>query len=319
MNSLNRFIQKSKEIFTFIKKLGKEFSQDNVTKYSASLAYYTVFSLAPLIIIIVTVSGFIFGREAMQGELYYQLKDLVGSDAAVQIQSNIRNIHLSGDTPIATTISIVALLMGSTAIFGEIQDSLNKIWGLRIKSKGVWWKIILNRLLSFSVIISMGFLLIVSLLINALVAALKNWLIQNISITTEVFMSVFDVILSLFITSTIFAVIFKVLPDARIKWRDVIYGAIFTSVLFMLGKYGIAYYIGRSDFASLYGAAGSVIIILVWSYYSSVILFLGAEFTKVYASDYGGKIYPNDYSVWIKVEEVPVDHVTLAQEVKPKV
>lgn len=311
--------KKGLEIFNFIKKVAIEFAEDNVTKYSASLAYYTVFSLAPLIIIIVSVSGVLFGQEAMQGEIYYQLKDLVGSEAAIQIQSNIKNIHLSRDTPIATTISIIALLMGSTAIFGEIQDSLNKIWGLKIKSKGVWWKIILNRVVSFSVIIGMGFLLIVSLIINAVVAAVKNWLIENISITTEVIMSIFDLLLSLTLTSLIFAVIFKILPDARIKWKDVIYGAIFTSVLFMLGKYGIAYYISKSDFATLYGAAGSVIIILVWSYYSSVILFLGAEFTKVYASDYGGKIYPNDYSVWIKVEEVPVDHIILHQEVKSKV
>ncbi len=310
---------RAKEIFQFIKKLGKEFSQDNVTKYSASLAYYTVFSLAPLIIIIINVSGFLFGREAMQGEIYYQLKDLVGSEAAIQIQENIKNIHLSGDSPVATAISIGALLLGATAIFGEIQDSLNRIWGLKIKTRKVWWKLILNRLLSFSVIISMGFLLVVSLAINAMVLAIKNWLIENISYTTEIVMSVFDLLLSLTVTSVIFAVIFKVLPDARIKWKDVSYGAVFTSVLFMLGKYAIAFYIGTSNFATLYGAAGSVIIILVWSYYSSVILFLGAEFTKLYASDYGGKIFPNDYSVWIKVEEIPVDHVTLTQEVKPKV
>ncbi len=308
-----------KKVMSFIVKLGKEFSQDNVTKYSASLAYYTVFSLAPLIVIIVSVSGFLFGREAMQGEIYQQLKGLVGNEAAIQIQQNIRNIHLSGDTPMATLVSIVVLLTGSTAIFGEIQDSLNKIWGLKIKSKGVWWKVILNRLLSFSVVISMGFLLIVSLLINAFVAGLRKWLLEHISFTTELIVSIFDLLLSLSITTMIFAVIFKVLPDARIKWKDVIYGALFTSVLFMLGKYGIAYYIGQSDFAGLYGAAGSIIIILVWSYYSSVILFLGAEFTKVYASDYGGKIYPNDYSVWIKVEEIPVDRVTLTQEVKSKV
>lgn len=310
---------KIKEGFEFVKKLGKEFSQDNVTKYSASLAYYTVFSLAPLIIIIINVSGFLFGREAMQGEIYYQLKDLVGSEAAIQIQSNIKNIHLSSDSPVATTISIGALLLGATAIFGEIQDSLNRIWGLKIKTRKVWWKLILNRLLSFSVIISMGFLLVVSLAINAMVLAVKNWLIENISYTTEIVMSVFDLLLSLTITSVIFAVIFKVLPDARIKWKDVFYGAVFTSVLFMLGKYAIAFYISKSDFATLYGAAGSVIIILVWSYYSSLILFLGAEFTKLYASDYGGKIFPNDYSVWIKVEEIPVDHITLTQEVKPKV
>lgn len=308
-----------KKVMSFIVKLGKEFLQDNVTKYSASLAYYTVFSLAPLIVIIVSVSGFLFGREAMQGEIYQQLKGLVGNEAAIQIQQNIRNIHLSGDTPMATLVSIVVLLTGSTAIFGEIQDSLNKIWGLKIKSKGVWWKVILNRLLSFSVVISMGFLLIVSLLINAFVAGLRKWLLEHISFTTELIVSIFDLLLSLSITTMIFAVIFKVLPDARIKWKDVIYGALFTSVLFMLGKYGIAYYIGQSDFAGLYGAAGSIIIILVWSYYSSVILFLGAEFTKVYASDYGGKIYPNDYSVWIKVEEIPVDRVTLTQEVKSKV
>ena len=302
-------------LYHFIKQVIVEFIDDNVLKYSASLAYYTVFSLAPMLIIIMAICGAIFGKSAVQGQMYGEIKDLVGNVAAVQIQENIKNIHLTQTTPLATIFSIIVLLIGSTGIFGEIQDSLNKIWGLKVKAKKAWWKLILNRLLSFSLILSLGFVLIVSLVLNAVIVIIGNRLNNLFSGSGKIFIPLIDNILSFSITTLLFAIIFKVLPDAKIRWKDVSIGSIITAVLFTLGKLGIGYYLGRSNMATIYGAAGSVIIIMLWAYYSSVILYLGAEFTKVYANSHGGKIQPNDYSVWIKIEEIPVPEVTLKKEV----
>ena len=307
--------KKAFSLYHFIKQVIVEFIDDNVMKYSASLAYYTVFSLAPMLIIIMAICGQLFGKEAVQGQMYGEIKDLVGSSAALQIQENIKNIHLTRSTPIATIFSIGVLLIGGTGIFGEIQDSLNKIWGLKVKTKKVWWKLILNRLLSFSLILSLGFVLIVSLVLNALIAIIGNRLNNLLLGLGKIFIPLIDNILSFTITTLLFAIIFKVLPDAKIKWKDVSIGSVITAALFTLGKFGIGYYLGRSNMATIYGAAGSVIIIMLWAYYSSVILYLGAEFTKVYANSHGTKIQPNDYSVWIKIEEIPVPEVTLKKEV----
>ncbi|MEO5890372.1 MAG: YihY/virulence factor BrkB family protein [Ferruginibacter sp.] len=302
-------------IFLFIKKVILEFFDDNVLKYSASLSYYTVFSLAPVIIIIIAICGYIFGKDAIQGQIYGEIKDLVGSNAAIQIQETIKNTHLTKNTPVATLVSIVVLVIGGTAIFGEIQDSLNKIWGLKIKTKKVWWKLIFSRLISFSLIISLGFVLMVSLLLNALIAIIGNHLNKLFSGVGKIFIPVIDNLITFLITTLIFAVIFKVLPDAKIKWKDVSVGAFITAVLFTLGKIAIGWYLGRSNVATIFGAAGSVIIIMVWAYYSSVILYLGAECTKVYATQYGTKIQPSDYSEWIIIEQIPVANATLKEEI----
>ena len=302
--------------YEFLTQVIMEFIDDNVLKYSASLSYYTIFSLAPMLVIIISICGYLFGKEAMQGQVYGQIKGFVGSGAALQLQDIIKDIHLSSNSPRATILSIIVLLIGATGVFGEIQDSLNRIWGLKIKTHKVWWKLILTRMLSFSMILSLGFILIVSLLLNALVAMIGNRLNTVFNGFGDTFIPVIDSLISLAITTLIFATIFKVLPDAKIKWKDVLVGALITSLLFMAGKFGIGYYLGKTNLATMYGAAGSVMIILVWAYYSSAILYLGAEFTKVYAKDYGGRILPNAYSVWIKVEEIPVPQVTLKEEVK---
>jgi membrane protein len=293
--------------FKFNKQVISEFIADNVLKYSASLAYYTILSLAPLLIIILTVTGKLFGKEAISGELYAEIKDLVGPDAALQVQTAIQNIHLSNGNFVASSIGLVILLIGATGIFSEIQDSLNRIWGLKLTTRKVWWKLFIDRLISFSLILSLGFVLIVSLALNALVAALSSKISQWFSASGETLLWVMDNLISLFITTVLFGTIFKVLPDAKIKWKDVFIGALITSTLFTLGKYAIGFYLGQSNIANIYGAAGSVMILMIWVYYSAAILYLGAVFTKVYATNFGGKIYPNDYSVWIKVEEIPIN------------
>ena len=298
------FIKFNQEVFA-------EYISDNVIKYSASLAYYTTLSLAPMLIIIIYISGLLFGKEAMRGEVYSQLKDFVGSDAAIEIQSTIQNIHFSKETPVTTAISFIVLLIGATGIFAEIQDSLNKIWGLKLINKSKWWKIILDRLVSFSLIISMGFVMVVSLLLSAITLSVSNKISENMGGIGQTMVAVMDIGLSMILTTIIFATIFKVLPDARIKWRDVFIGSLITSVLFMIGKILIGYYVANSNLATTFGAAGSVIIIMLWVYYSSATLFLGAVFTKIYAVNFGGKIFPSEYSTWVKLQEVPMATPTL--------
>lgn len=303
-------------IYGYLKQVANEFISDNVLKYSASLAYYTIFSLIPMLIIIIAICGIVFGKEAIQGEIYNQIKNLLGNKASIQIQEGIKIIHLSGQSMMAAIVSSIVLLIGATGIFAEIQDSLNKIWGLRVKAKKIWWKLFLDRLISFSLIVSLGFVLMVSLTINAVVVAIGQKLTHLLSKGSVETFPLVENFLSFFTSVFLFAVIFKVLPDAKIKWKDVMVGAIITSLLFLVGKLAIGYYLGQSTIGSVYGAAGSLMIILVWAYYSSMILYLGAEFTKVYAKDFGGKILPNNYSEWIMVQESHVNNITLNAEVK---
>jgi membrane protein len=301
--------------FKYIRQVFVEFNADNILKYSASLAYYTVFSMAPLIIVIISVCGLWFGRDAIEGHVYGQISDLVGKTAAIQIQDAIKNIHLTGNNVFATVVSIIVLIIGATGIFNEIQDSLNKIWGLRIKARKIWWKLILNRLLSFSLILIIGFMLVVSLLLNAIISAFGEYISRYYVNFDLVFLKFSDAAITFLTTSILFSLIFKILPDARIRWKDVIYGGAVTALFFTLGRIAIGFYLGRSNIASVYGAAGSIMIIMVWIYYSSIILYFGAEFTKVHAKLFGGKIYPNDYAVWIKTDEVPVANPVLKKKV----
>ena len=306
-----------KKVFRYIKEVFSEFSADDIFKYSASLAYYTVFSVAPILVIIISLSGLFFGKVAVQGRVYHELNGLVGSDAAIQIQETIRNIHLTGNNFVATVTSFVLLIIAATTIFGEIQDSLNKMWGLKIKSKKVWWKLILTRLISFSLIISIGIIMSISLILNAVVAAFGKFISRYSQNYSLYFVDFVNDVLSLVVATFLFSMLFKILPDAKIKWKDVVIGGMVTAVFFTLGKIGIGFYLGKSNFTTLYGAAGSIIIFMVWVYYSAVILYLGAEFTKVYANLYGGKITPNDYAEWIVTEEKPVSSPQLKNKELP--
>lgn len=301
-------------LFKYIKEVVTEYISGDVIKHSASLSYYTTLSIVPLLIIIISVTGWIFGEDAMRGQVYSQMNDLIGSQAANQLEKAIQTIHLNekGST-LATYISIIVLAFGATRVFAEIQDSLNKIWGLKVVQTKKWWKIIVDRLISFSMVISLGFLMMVSLVLSALVMALTSMMNKWIGNYGDVLITVSDHLMSVISTTAIFAAIFKVLPDAHIKWRDVFIGALITSILFLIGKLLIGYYIGSNDTASMFGAAGSVIILMLWVYYTSAILYLGAVFTKVYATNHGGKIRPSGFAVWIKTVEQPVSDVTLTE------
>jgi membrane protein len=268
-----------------LKETVYEFFYDNGLTLSAALSYYTIFALAPLLIIIISIFGFIFGTEAIQGEIFGQINGLVGSEAALQIQEIIKN---------------VILLIMASGVFTEIQDSLNYIWGIEAKPKRGFIKFIKNRLMSISMIASVGFLLMVGLIINSLADLLIGRLTQ-VFIQNTVYLLYAGNLLVVFISSTLlFTVIFKVLPDGEVALMDCIIGASFTAVLFMFGKFLIGAYLARTVIVSVYGAAGSIIVILIWVYYSAIILFFGAEFTKVYAHTHGEKIIPNEYSVRVK-------------------
>lgn len=276
-----------------------EFITDNGIKLSAALSYYTIFSLPPLLIIIISLCGFFFGEEAVRGEIFGQISGLVGSDAALQIQETIKNVKLSNSNSFVTTIGVIILLIGASGVFSEIQDSINYIWGIQAKPKRGLIKFIKNRIMSFAMIGSAGFLLLVGLIVNSVMDVLNKRLAEYFPKDTIYFFYVINVLLVFIIISLLFTLIFKTLPDGKVVLRDCILGASFTSLLFMIGKFAIGAYLGSTAIASVYGAAGSVILILVWVYYSAIILYFGAEFTKVYALNHGQKIIPNEYSVKI--------------------
>jgi len=302
-----------KDIWVIIKQSFNDFIDNKVLKLSAALAFYTIFSLPAMLIIIISVSDIFYGRDAIEGTLYHQIAGFVGSDAALQIQETIRGAALSQSSTFATIVGIVTLLFGATSVFNEIQDSINHIWKLKAKPKGTGFlKLLINRLLSFSLVISLSFLLLVSLLINGLMDAFISRITRMFPELTVVMVYAVNVIITFSITALLFAMIFKVLPDARIKWKHVRAGAITTALLFMAGKFLIGYYLGHSKLSSTYGTAGSVIVMLLWVYYSAMILYLGAVFTHVFAVHTGSRIYPNNYAVW--VQEIEVESVKSIQQ-----
>jgi membrane protein len=286
-----------------LKAAGRGFMDDNAFKLAASLSYYTVFALGPILIIIISLAGFFFGKEAVQGRLYMQMNGLVGNTAALQIQDIIRNIQASELTTAGAIAGGLIFFIGATGVFTEIQDSINYIWSVKAKPKKEWLKFLFNRLISFSLIVGLSFVLLVSLIINTILDVLSENLVRLLSDYTYYLFYVINSVIVFIVISFLFAVIFKVLPDARIKWRDASMGAFFTACLFLFGKFLINYYIARANLGITYGTAASIIIILVWVYYSSIILYFGAEFTKMYALQAGSGIRPKDTAVFIIKKE----------------
>ncbi|WP_419800884.1 YihY/virulence factor BrkB family protein [Mucilaginibacter sp.] len=288
------------------------FLDDKGLKLSASLAYYTVFSLAPLLLLLLSIVGLILGKDAASNnKIFHGINGMVGDQAAAQIQSMIKNAELSGKTTSAAIIGGITLLLGATSVFAEIQDSINMIWKVKTKPKRGWLKLIQDRLLSSSLIVGLGFLLIVSLVINGFVDALSGILTRFLPDITILFIQAINFVISFLVITVLFGVIFKVLPDVKIGWKDVRSGALFTAVLFMIGRFLIGIYISTTGAGSTYGAAGSLIVILVWVYYTAAILYFGAEFTQSYAEFYGIKIAPAEYAVHVEQTEVEKDVAVL--------
>lgn len=290
-------------VFRLLGNAGKSFSDDEGFKLSASLSYYTIFALGPLLIIIISLAGIFFGRKAVQGRIYDEINGLVGSEAALQIQNIISNIQHSHATTAGTIIGAVVLVIGASGVFTEMQGSINFIWSVRAKPKKSWLKYLINRLISFSLILGLSFLLLVSLIANALLTLLSDRLIKLFPNYTVSFFQFLNTVVILIVITGLFTVIFKVLPDAIISWKDALIGSALTATLFLFGKFLIGLYLGRLNLGITYGAAASVVIILSWVYYSSLILYFGAEFTKVYALHAGEGIRPKQTAVFIIKQE----------------
>lgn len=292
-------------VWKSLKAAFKGFTEDKLTKLSASLAYYTVFSIGPLLMVVIFIAGIILGQEAAAGTVYEEIKGFVGAESAAQINEILKNVSLSGKAGMALVIGIIVLLVGATTVFGELQDSMNGIWGLKPRPKAGILKLLKDRILSFGLIASLGFILLVSLGATALVEGVGKRLEARFPDVAVAVFYIINLILNIGVATCLFAIIFKVLPDAHIKWKDIWPGAIATSLLFLIGKFAISFYISTSDIGSTYGAAGSLVILLVWVYYSAIILYFGAEFTKAYAMNRGAKIRPSHYAEWIKEPVVP--------------
>ena len=295
--------QAIKNGFTILKAAFSGFMNDLALKYSASLAYYTIFSLGPLLLLIISLAGIFLGKDAIQGQLFKEINGFVGNDAAKQIQDMIKHLEMSGKSTISVIIGAVTLIIGATTVFGEIQESINIIWQVKAKPKKAWLKLVKDRLLSGSLIVSLGFLLLVSLILNGALLAVSDKLKTFLPDVTVVFFNILNVVVSFIVITVLFGVIFKVLPDVKISWKDVRSGAVFTAILFMLGRLVIGIYVGMSANSSTYGAAGALIAILLWVYYTAAILYFGAEFTKAYADFYGKRIQPADYAVHVEQTE----------------
>jgi membrane protein len=304
-------------IFGILKNSAAQFMENNSLRLAAALSYNTIFSLPPLLFIVVRAASFFFGEKAVTGQLDTQISGLVGREAATEIQTMMAKLHLEGPSPLATWIGIGTLVFASTTIFVTLQESLNNVWNLKTKAKNGILKLVMDRVLSFGMILSVSFLLLVSLMISAVIGILTDYLQQLLPDVAVVFIYILDVAVSLGLITLLFALIFKYLPDAIIRWRDVWVGAAATAFLFLLGKYLIGWYLGQSDFNSSYGAAGSMVILLSWVYYSSLIIFFGAEVTQQYADTFGQPVAPNHNSVRIEVREVPHDETDEALAGRP--
>ena len=287
-----------KEALDLLKQAAWDWFDDQAPTMGAAVAYYTVFSLAPLLIIAVSIAGLVFGREAAQGQIFEQLRTLIGETSAAAMEDVVESANSKPATGVfATIIGFVALIIGASGVFAQMQASLNAIWRVQPKpGRGVFWGLVQDRILSFGFILIVGFLLLISLILTAIIAFIGQWF-GGFLPGIEMLIQILNAIMSLAVITLLFAMIFKFLPDVKIAWRDVWIGALITAGLFTIGKEVFGLYLGKSGVASSYGAAGSLIVLLLWVYYSAQIVFFGAEFTKAYAKRFGSHVTPAEYAV----------------------
>ena len=275
--------------WTLVKQVARSWLDDYAMSMGAALAYYTVFSLAPLLLIVISVAGLFFGEDAARGEIVAQLRSVMGEHGAAAVQDLLASVQQPGESLAATALGLTLLLVGATTVFGELQDSLDRIWRVPARAQASGWLVLVRtRVLSFGMVLAIGFLLVVSLVASTALEALgQRWDLMlggwyPLAVAT-------NAIVAFVLIAAMFALIYKVMPRVRVLWRDVWIGALFTALLFSLGKYLISLYIGRSGVASAFGAAGSLVVVLLWVYYSAQIFLIGAEFTWVYANSYGSR------------------------------
>ena len=303
-----------KELVTLLKETVVGWNDDNVPRLGAALAFYTLLSLAPLLVVVVAIAAIAYGKQAAEGQLFWQIRDLVGSDGARAIQGVLEGAYKPGTGVLATGLGLLTLAFGASSVVGELRDALNTIWHVPVGSTNLGFssllKLVKGRLYSFTLVLGVGFLLLVSLVLNAFLAAMGKFFGGFLPAPEWVLQAAASLISFLVITA-LFAAIYKIMPDVRLKWSDVLVGASFTALLFTAGKFLIGLYLGKASFGSTYGAAGSLVIVPVWVYYSSQLFFLGAEFTKSYTEKFGSHLSeklelnaPNAESVIVDPEEV---------------
>jgi membrane protein len=290
-----------------LKQTVLNFFQDDSFSYASSIAFYTIFSLPAILIISLSVGSTFYERDVVQKELINQVARLIGPESAGDVEEILINAALDSTGTFAKIVGIATLVFSATTVFISLQTSLNKIWGIKPKPERGFVKYLLDRLISLAMVISIGFILLVSLVIDTVLVVVQTGLSKVLAGWTLYIVTTLNVLISLALITVIFALMFKVLPDAKIKWRDVWVGAIVTTAFFTLGKYLIGFYLGNSSVNSAYGAAGSLVIILVWVYYSTVIFLFGAELTSVYAEKTGSEIKPYHHAVKVQFVEVEKD------------
>ena len=285
-----------KDIFSLLKETYTEWNKGEPFPMAAAMSYYAIFSLPGLLMIVVTVAGYFgSGKEAEQ-EIYKQINEMVGAEAAKGVSTMIENASQNIDLTWSTIIGIATLMFGATGVFYQLQQSLNKIWGVEVKREEGIKKVVFDRITSFGIILVLGFLLLISLILTAAIAALSGFISRHLPDFLLYVFLIVNFLVSYGIISLLFAMIYKVLPDVEMSWKTVWVGALVTAALFVIGKFALVIYFGNSDPASAYGAAGSLILLLLWVSYSCIILFFGAEFTKVFARRYGHKIVPSSHA-----------------------
>ena len=290
-----------KRVVGMLKATFADWMEDKALRLSAAVAYYSIFSIAPLLVIAIGVAGLALGQEAVKGQLNQQLSQYIGGQAAQAVQSMVQSASKPSHGWIATILGFATLLLGASGVFGQLKDALNTIWEVQAKSGGGIKAFVRERLLSFGMVLVIGFLLLTSLLLSTFIAGLSGWLESKLPMPAFVW-QVATFLVSFGIVTTLFAFIFKVLPDVKLAWRDVWVGAAVTALLFELGKLGLGYYLGKQGAESAYGAATAVVLLLLWVYYTSCILFFGAEFTQVYARERGVKVAPKEGAELITAE-----------------
>lgn len=291
-----------KKIVEIFSETYDNFLNTNSTKLSSSLAYYTIFSIPPLIIIIISIASYFYGDEAVNGQLYGQIAALVGPKAAIEIQQAVKQAELADKGAFASGLGVVVLILGASGVFVEIQSSINYIWRLQTRPKRGFVRMVKNRILSLSMIVSLGFILLISLIFNAALDFVSNYMTihyLNCTINTAIFINNLFVFI---VVSFLFYTIFSILPDAKVNVKIAVIGSLFTALLFMGGKYILTLYIANTSL-SPYTTAESIIVILVWVYYSAIILFFGANFTKVLTEHWNLPIHPNRYSIYVDFQE----------------
>lgn len=291
---MKQIIQRLKKLSPLLKETYNHWNEREPFNNSIIISYYTIFSLPGLLVIIINVAAYFFDKKEVTSQITGEIQSMIGGDTAKDVESIIDKASESKGTVLSSILGIATLLFGATGVFYQLQQILNKMWEVKPKPKQKLLKLIRDRFFSFGLILAVGFLLLVSLVLSAGLSALSNWVSGYLSESLNILFKLLDFIVSLGVVTVLFASIYKFLPDAKIGWKDVWIGALVTSILFVIAKFALGLYFGKSDPGSTYGAAGTIILIMLWVSYAGMILLFGAEFTQVYANRYGKKVQPAD-------------------------